>query len=125
MKALTGLPSLDLAIQGEARSAARRLWRQRYWSWLQPNRGHSSILTRIRRFDPIFSMEVDVMRPAFNLEPKYRVTMLITEEWTREPGTPPVISSYDIQMGPRRWGYRCWDLWAILKKNAQYSSRKT
>jgi hypothetical protein len=28
-------------------------------------------------------MGVDVMRPAFNFEPKYRVTMLITEEWTR------------------------------------------
>jgi hypothetical protein len=31
------------------------------------------------------------MRPAFNLEPKYRVTMLTREEWTRGPGTPPVI----------------------------------
>ena len=31
------------------------------------------------------------MRPAFNLEPKYRVTMLTREEWTRGPGTPPVV----------------------------------
>jgi len=26
------------------------------------------------------------MRPAFNLEPKYRVTILTREEWTRGPG---------------------------------------
>jgi hypothetical protein len=33
-------------------------------------------------------MRADVMRPAFNLEPKYRVTMLTREEWTRGTGTP-------------------------------------
>jgi hypothetical protein len=36
-------------------------------------------------------MRVDVMRPVFNLEPKYRVTMLDGEEWTRGPGTPPMV----------------------------------
>jgi ribonuclease HI len=36
-------------------------------------------------------MMVDVMKPVFNLEPKYRVTMLAREEWTRGPGTPPVV----------------------------------
>jgi hypothetical protein len=36
-------------------------------------------------------MGVDVMRPAFNLEPKYRVTMLTREEWTRRPGTFSVV----------------------------------
>jgi hypothetical protein len=35
-------------------------------------------------------MKVDVMRPAFNLEPKYRVTVFTIEEWTRRPGTPVV-----------------------------------
>jgi hypothetical protein len=30
------------------------------------------------------------MRPAFNFEPKYRVTMLTREEWTKGPGTAPV-----------------------------------
>jgi hypothetical protein len=31
------------------------------------------------------------MKPVFILEPKYRVTMLTREEWTRGPGrTPPV-----------------------------------
>jgi ribonuclease HI len=31
------------------------------------------------------------MRPAFNLEPKYRVTVLTREEWTRGTGTPNVV----------------------------------
>jgi hypothetical protein len=36
-------------------------------------------------------MRVDVMKPVFNLEPKYRVTILAIEEGTRGPGTPPVV----------------------------------
>jgi hypothetical protein len=36
-------------------------------------------------------MGVDIMKPVFNLEPKYRVTVLTREEWTRSPGTPPVV----------------------------------
>ena len=36
-------------------------------------------------------MGVDVMRPVFNLQPKYRVTMLNREEWNRGPGTPPEV----------------------------------
>jgi hypothetical protein len=36
-------------------------------------------------------MRVDFMRPVYNLEPKYRVTMLAREEWTRSPGTPPAV----------------------------------
>jgi hypothetical protein len=36
-------------------------------------------------------MRVDVMKPVYNLEPKYRVTMLATEELTRSPGNPPVV----------------------------------
>jgi len=31
------------------------------------------------------------MRPVFNLEPKYRVTVLTGEECTRGPGTPLVV----------------------------------
>jgi len=31
------------------------------------------------------------MKPVFNLEPKYRVTLLTREEWTRGPGTPPAV----------------------------------
>jgi ribonuclease HI len=36
-------------------------------------------------------MGVDVMGPAFNLEPKYRVTMLTREDWTKGTGAPPVV----------------------------------
>jgi ribonuclease HI len=31
------------------------------------------------------------MKPVFNLEPKYRVTMLTREDWTRGPGIPPMV----------------------------------
>jgi hypothetical protein len=31
------------------------------------------------------------MRPAYNFEPKYRVDMLTREEWTKKPGSPPVV----------------------------------
>jgi len=40
---------------------------------------------------PQSDMGVDVMRPAFNFEPKYKVTMLTREDWTKETGTPPVV----------------------------------
>jgi hypothetical protein len=36
-------------------------------------------------------MGVDVRRPAFNLEHKYRVTMLTREDWTGGTGAPPVV----------------------------------
>jgi len=36
-------------------------------------------------------MGVDVMRPVFNLEPKYRVTVLTREECTRGPETPLAV----------------------------------
>ena len=58
---------------------------------VNPNKGHSSILKRLQQSDPIFNMGVDDMRPAFNLEPKYRVTMLIREDWTGGSGSPPGI----------------------------------
>ena len=80
VEALTGLPPLELVIQGYERSAAYHLWSLGCWSYLHPTRGHSSILMQLQRSDPIFNMEVDAMRPAFNLEPKYRVTMFIREE---------------------------------------------
>jgi hypothetical protein len=80
MEALVGLPPLDLVIQGEARSAAHRLWSLRCWSYLHPQRGYSHILTQLQKSDPIYAMGVDIMKPVFNLEPKYRVTMLTWEE---------------------------------------------
>ena len=45
---------------------------------------------QFQRSDPIFNMGVDVMKPAFNLECKYMVTMPTREEWTRGPVTPVV-----------------------------------
>jgi hypothetical protein len=36
-------------------------------------------------------MGVDVMRPAFNPQPKYRVTMLTREDWTGGIGAPAVV----------------------------------
>jgi ribonuclease HI len=33
----------------------------------------------------------DNMSPAYNFEPKYRVTLLTTEDWTKGTGTPPVV----------------------------------
>jgi hypothetical protein len=36
-------------------------------------------------------MGVDVMRPAFKLEPKYRVTLLTREEWTKSSGSTPEV----------------------------------
>jgi len=90
-EALPSLLPLVLVIQDEARSAAHRLWSLGWWSYLQPCRGHSSILIRLQRSDPIYNMGVHVIRSAFNLELKYRVTMLTREEWTRGPGTPSVV----------------------------------
>jgi len=91
MEALTDLPPLDLVIQGEVRSTANRLWSLGCWSYLHPNQGHSCILTRLQKSDPIFNMGVDVKKPVFNLEPKYRVRMINRGEWARGPWTPPAV----------------------------------
>jgi hypothetical protein len=91
MEAIDGLTQLNLVIQGDARSAAHRLWSFRFYSYLHSNQGHSFILTRLLKSDPIFQTGVDVTKPVFNLEPKYRVTMLTREEWTRGPGTPAAV----------------------------------
>ena len=82
---------MELVVQSEARSAAHRRWSLWYWSYLHPNRGHSSILMRLQPSDPIFNMGVDVMRPAYNFEPQYRVTMLTREDCTKATGAPPAV----------------------------------
>jgi hypothetical protein len=69
MEALFGLPPLDLVIQGEARSAAHRLWSLGCCSYLHPQQGQNCILTWLQKSDSIFNMRVDVMKPVFNLEP--------------------------------------------------------
>jgi hypothetical protein len=39
-------------------------------------------------------MRVDVMKPVFKLESKYRVTVLAREEGTKGPGTPAVVKGH-------------------------------
>ena len=56
-----------------------------------PIRGHSSILMRLQRSDPMFNMGVDIMRPAYNFEPRYGVIMLTREDWTKATGAPPAV----------------------------------
>ena len=81
MEALTCLPPLELIVQGEARMAAHGLWSlDAGCTCIQTK--DTSILKQLQQSDPILNMEVDVMRPAFNLEPKYGVIMLTREDWT-------------------------------------------
>jgi len=60
-------------------------------SYLHPIRGHNSIFIWLQQSDHIFNMGVEVMRPAFNFEPKCRVHLLTREEWTKGTGAPPVV----------------------------------
>ena len=46
---------------------------------------------RPQQSGPIFNMGVDVMTPAFNLGPQYRVTMLTREDWTKGTGVSALI----------------------------------
>jgi hypothetical protein len=101
VEALICLPALDLVAQNEARLAAHRLWGLEVSSYLHPNRGNCSILMRLQQSDPLFSMGVDVMRPAFNLEPKYRVTMLTKADGQQELALLlQSKDSYGLQTGP-------------------------
>jgi len=45
----------------------------------------------LQQLDPIFNMEVDIMRPAYNFEPQHRVNMLTREDWTKATGAPPAV----------------------------------
>jgi hypothetical protein len=53
VEALICLPPLELVVQSEMRSAAHHLWSLGSWSYLHPNRGHSSVLMRLQQSDPI------------------------------------------------------------------------
>jgi hypothetical protein len=39
-------------------------------------------------------MRADVMRPAYNFEPKYRVELLSRKDWTIGTGTPPIVKGH-------------------------------
>ena len=45
------------------------LWSLGCWSYLHPSRGHSCIMTQLQKFDPIYNMGVNVMRPILILNP--------------------------------------------------------
>jgi hypothetical protein len=117
MEVLVRLPPLDLVIQGEARSAVQCLWSLGCWSYLHPQQGHSCILTQIQKSDPTFNMGVNDTKPVFNLEPKYRVTMLTREEWTRVAGTPPTVKGLVWYTDGSRTaeGTQVGGLWAVCK----------
>jgi hypothetical protein len=85
MEALDGLPHLYLVIKGEVRSAAHRLWNFWCWSYLHPKQENIFILTRLQKSDPTFNTGFDVMKPVFNLEPKYKVCYPERNE-TEAPG---------------------------------------
>jgi len=46
---------------------------------------------RLQQSYPIFNVGIDVMRPAYNFEPQYSVTMLTREDWTKATGAPPAV----------------------------------
>jgi hypothetical protein len=50
-------------------------------------------------------MRADVIRPAYNFEPKYTVELLSRKDWTIGMGTPPLLRGRSgSQMGPGRRG---------------------
>ena len=104
VEALICLPPLDLVVQSEARSAAYQLWILGCWSNLHPNRGQSSILMQLQQSDPIFNTGVDVMRPAYNFEPQYRVTMLTRIGLKQLVLLQQSKGSSGLQMSPRGRG---------------------
>jgi hypothetical protein len=77
----------------------------------------------LQESDPIFNMGVDVMRPAFNFESRYRVIMLTREDWTKGTGTSPVVKGLIWFIDGSKIG-GCWCLWAICGKKAQLPFRK-
>jgi hypothetical protein len=71
-------------------------------------------------------MGVDVMRPTFNFEPKYRVTLLNREAWTKGLGAPPEIKGlvWFTDGSKMKEGTGGWSLWTICEKKAQFLPRK-
>jgi len=46
---------------------------------------------QLQQSDPTLNKRVDIVRPAYNFEPQYRVTMLPREDWTKATGAPPAV----------------------------------
>jgi len=125
VEAFICLHPLELVVQSEARSAVHRLWSLGFWSYLHPNRGHSSIWMQLQQSDPTFNMGVDVTRPAYNFEPQYGVTMLTREDWTKATGAPPAVKElvWFTDGSKMREGTRAGVLWAIGRTKAQLFPR--
>jgi len=39
----------------------------------------------------MFNMGVDIVRPPYNFEPRYGVTMLTRDDWTKATGATPAV----------------------------------
>jgi len=62
------------------------------------------------------------MRPALNLEPKYRVAMLMRKDWAKATGAPPAVKV--LVWFTDEGGDQDWSLWAICRKKAQLFPRQ-
>ena len=95
-------PSDGSGEKWEARSVAHRVWSLGCWSYIHAQQGHSSILTRLQKYDPIFNMRVDIMKPVFNLEPIFIGSICYPER--NGPEAPRLLlwlkCFSGLQMGP-------------------------
>jgi len=81
----------------------------------------------LQQSDFFFNMGVDVMRPEFNFEPKYRVTMLTREDWTKGTGASAAVRGlvwFTDGSRMREGGNRGWLLWAVCRKRLSFSLRR-
>jgi hypothetical protein len=71
-------------------------------------------------------MGVDIMRPGFNFEPKYRVTTLTMEDWTKGTGTPTAVKGlvWFTDGSKMREGARAEVFGQSVGREAQLFSRK-
>ena len=89
--------------EGKAILAAHQLWSLLCWPYINSNRRHSSTLMWLQKADLIFGTESDVMRPAYNFEPYYRVIILITEHRPETVGLPLQLRGLSVmEMRPGR-----------------------
>jgi hypothetical protein len=114
-------PSAGPGDRGKERSTAHRHCMFGVLVLLSSQQGHSCIWNRLQKSEHIFNMGVNVMRPVFNLESKYRVTMLTRAEWTKGHGTTLAVKgSSGLQIGHGLQRGRGCVLSAVCIQKAQY-----